>query len=177
MRKITLAALALASSAALVGVTAVPAFAATDTTPVTVTVASGVLTITAPADTIVLTPALPGATSTTLLGNTVVDDARADDVGWEATVTLPILTGTVTSTNATIPTTGATYAAATATPSGTVTVTAALTITGLNTAKPSQTATGVSGNNTATWAATLTVPMPDQVLADIYSGTLTQSVS
>ena len=176
MRKITLAALALAGSMALVGVTAVPAFAATGDTPVSVTVASGVISITVPG-TKALTAALPGATSTTTLGDTVVTDGRAGTAGWIANVTLPVLTGTVTSTNATIPTTGATYAVTTATKTGTVTVTAAATITGLGTAKTSQTATAVSGNNTATWAATLTVPMPAQVLADTYSGTLTQSVS
>ena len=175
MRKITLAALALASSAALVGVTAVPAFAATDGTPVTVTVAAGDLSISVPASK-ALTAALPGDTSTTVLDNTVVTDARAGEVGWAATVTLPVLTGTVTSGSATISTITATYAAATATPTGTATVTAATTITDLTTAKNSQTATLVDGNNTATWAATLTVEMPDQVLADTYSGTMTQSV-
>ena len=49
LRKITLAAVALAGSMALIGVTAVPAFAApTGDTPVTVTVAAGVLAITVP---------------------------------------------------------------------------------------------------------------------------------
>ena len=175
MRKITLAALALASSAALVGITAVPAFAATNGTPVTVTVAAGDLSITVPG-TKALTAALPGATSTTTLGDTVVTDARAGTAGWIATVTLSALVGTGTNTK-TITTADATYTAGTATPSGTVTVAAATVISDLTTAKPSQTATAVSGNNTATWAATLTVKMPAQILADIYSGTLTQSVS
>ena len=175
MRKITLAALALASSAALVGVTAVPAFAATDSTPVTVTVATGVLSIAAPSGTTVLTAAVPGATSTTALGDTVVTDARAGTAGWVADVTLPALTGTSPST-VTIPTTDATYTAGTATKTGTVTVTAATVITGLGTAKTSQTATAVTGNHTATWAASLTIKMPTDVLADTYSGTMTQSV-
>ena len=175
MRKITRTALALAGSAALVGATAMSASAATDTTPVTVVAVAGVLAISAPTGTTTLTPAVPGATSTTTLGNTTVTDERADTAGWLADVTLPALTGTSPST-VTIPTTDATYTAGTATKTGTVTVTAATVITGLGTAKTSQTATAVNGNHTATWAASLTVKMPTDVLADTYSGTMTQSV-
>ena len=176
MRKITLAALALASSAALVGITAVPAFAVTDGTPVTVTVAAGDLSISVPSDT-TLTTAASGTTSTTILGNTVVTDARAAVAGWEATVTLPALTGPGTPAT-TIDTDTATYTAAAATTTGTVTVTAATTITDLTTAKPSQTATAVNGSNTATWTASLAVPIPTHdVLVGDYTGTLTQSVS
>ena len=177
MRKITLAALALAGSAALIGVTAVPAFAASDTTPVTVTVTAGALSISAPADT-TLTAALPGATSTTILANTVVTDGRSGTAGWVATVTLSTLTGTIPAgTPGTILATGATYTAGQASKTGTVTVTAATVITDLSTAKTSQTATSVSGNNTATWTGDLAVPIPAGALADTYSGTLTQSVS
>ena len=175
MRKVTRAALALAGSAALIGVTTVPSFAATDSTPVTVAVVTGDLSIAAPSATTALTAAAPGATSTTTLGDTVVTDARAGTAGWVADVTLPALTGTSPST-VTIPTTDATYTAGTATKTGTVTVTAATVITGLDSAKTSQTATAVTGNHTATWAASLTVKMPTDVLADTYSGTLTQSV-
>ena len=177
MRKVTRAALALAGSAALIGVTAIPSFAATNSTPVSVAVEGGVLAISVPVTT-ALTTAAPGATSTTTLASTAVDDTRAGTVGWEATVTLPILTGTKpTGAAETITTADATYTAGTATPSGEVTVTAATVITDLTTAKPSQTATAVHGNNTASWAASLAVPIPDRALADTFSGTLTQSVA
>ena len=177
MRKITLAALALAGSAVLVGVTAVPAFAVTTAdTPVTVTVTAGVLAITVPA-TASLSTVDPGADSTVALGATVVTDERAGVLNWTATVSLPALTGDAVGSTETIPTTGATYLAGTATQNGTATLATPATVTDLSTAKTSQAATAVSGNNSASWTATLTVPIPDQVLADTYSGTMTQSVS
>ena len=176
MRKITLAAIALAGSAALVGVTAVPAFAVTtDDTTATVTVEAGVLSITVPA-TAALSTVLPGANSTADLGATKVTDARAGTANWTATVILPALTSDVL-VGETIPTTGATYLAGTATLTGEPTVTTPSTVTDLSTAKTSQVTTAVSGNNSASWTATLTVPIPDQVLADTYSGVMTQSVS
>ena len=177
MRKITLAALALASSAALVGVTAVPAFAATDDTTTTVTVAAGVLSITVPA-TATLSTVLPGETSTAPLEATVVTDARAGTVNWTATVILPALTGNTPLVNRTIPTSGATYMANAATLTGSPTLAVLSLKTDLSTAaQTSQATTAVSGNNSAAWTATLTVPIPAQVLADSYSGVMTQSVS
>ena len=177
MRKITLAALALASSAALVGVTAVPAFAATtDDTATTVTVEAGVLSITVPA-TAPLSTVLPGENSTATLGATVVTDARAGIVNWTATVILPALTGDAVGSTETIITTGATYLAGTATLTGSPTLAGPTLKTDLSTAKTSQATTAVSGNNSASWTATLTVPIPAQVLADSYSGVMTQSVS
>jgi len=177
MRKITFAAIALAGSAALVGVTAVPAFAATTAdTPATVTVEAGVLSITVPA-TASLSTGVPGADSTVDLGATVVTDERAGTENWTANVTLPALTGDAEGSTETIPTTGATYLADTATLTGSPTVTAPAPVTDLSTAKTSQVTTAVSGNNSASWTATLTVPIPDQVLADSYTGTMTQSVS
>lgn len=177
MRKITLAAIALAGSAALVGVTAAPAFAATTAdTPVTVTVAPGFLSITAPGTTS-LSTGVPGADSTVVLGATVVTDERASTTNWTATVILPALTGDAVGSTETIPTIGATYLADAATLTGSPTLAAPALKTDLSTAKTSQATTAVSGNNSASWAATLTVPIPDQVLADTYSGVMTQSVS
>lgn len=177
MRKITLAALALAGSAGLVVVTTVPALAVTTAdTPATVIVPAGVLSITVPA-TAALSTGVPGADSTVTLTDTVVNDDRAGTTNWTATVSLPALTGN-TLTTQTIPTTGATYLAAVATPGGTVTLAAPTLKTDLSTAaQTSQATTAVSGNNSATWTATLTVPIPAQVLADTYSGVMTQSVS
>lgn len=178
MRKITRVALALAGSVALVGVTAVPAFAVTtDDTSVTVTVAAGVLSITVPA-TATLSTGVPGANSTVTLGATKVTDSRADIADWTATVSLPALEGDTVGSTETIPTVGATYLAGTATETGMSTLAAPTTKTDLSTAPQiSQAATLVMGNNSASWTATLTVPIPPDVLADTYSGTMTQSVS
>jgi hypothetical protein len=173
MRSITRTALVLACSAALVGGMALPASAADTTT--TVVIETGFLTLAAPAGA-TLSTVTPGANSTVTVGNTTVTDARAGVTGWSATVTLPVLTG-VTLTTETIPTTAATYLAATVTPVGTSTLAAPATRTDLSTSKVSQTASAVSGNNSATWTGALMVPIPAQVLADTYTGTLTQSVS
>jgi hypothetical protein len=177
MRKMTFAALALAGSAALVGVTAVPALAATTAnTTATVTVAAGVLSITVPG-TAALSTVLPGQNSIATLGATEVTDTRAGTANWTATVTLPALTHDASGSSETIPTTGATYLVGTATTTGTVTIATPATVTDLSTAKTSEATTAVKGNNSASWTATLTVPIPAQVLAGTYSGVMTQSVS
>ncbi|WP_309107267.1 hypothetical protein [Arthrobacter sp.] len=173
MGSITRTALVLACSAALAGGMAVPASAADTTT--TVTVETGLLSIAAPASA-VLSTGTPGVNSTVTVGNTTVTDARAGVAGWSATVALPALTGDARPAQ-TIPTTAATYLAATVTPTGTSTLATPATGTDLTSAKVSQSASAVSGNNSATWTAALTVPIPAQVLADTYSALMTQSVS
>ena len=177
MGSITRTALVLACSAALAGSMALPASAADfGDTPTTVTITGGLLSVVVPAGAS-LSTGTPGANATVTLGATTVTDARAGDIGWSATVTLPVLTGE-TLTTETIPTTAAFYLASTAVPiSGSPTLDAPATRTDLSSAKVSQTASAVSGNNSASWTALLTVPIPAQVLADTYTGTLTQSVS
>ena len=179
MRKVTRAALALAGSAALIGVTAVPSFAAaTGDTTVTVAAQAGDLAITIPAAP-TLSRGVPGADSTVTLAATKVTDERAGIAAWTATVTLPTLSnGLVTPNDDTIATTFATYLAVAATLTGGPTMATPTTKTDLSTAKTSQTASATDGNNTASWTATLTIPIPDQALAiDTYSGTLTQSLT
>ena len=177
MRKVTRAALALAGSAALIGVTAVPSFAVTtgDTT-VTVAAQAGDLAITIPAAP-TLSRGVPGADSTVTLAATKVTDERAGIAAWTATVTLPTLSNGETTPD-TIATTSATYTADAATLTGVPTMATPTTKTDLSTAKTSQTASATDGNNTASWTATLTIPIPAQALAaDTYTGTMTQSVS
>lgn len=144
-------------------------------TPTAVTVGTGVLSITVPVGAALPTVA-PGTNSTVTLGDTTVTDTRAGETGWSATVTLPALVGVAVATR-TIPTTTATYLASTAGLTGSPTLDAPATRTDLSNSKVSQTASAVSGNNTATWTGALMVPIPAQVLADEYRGTLTQSVS
>ena len=145
-------------------------------TPTTVTVGTGELSITVPAGA-TLSTVTPGANSTVTVGTTTVTDTRAGVAGWSATVALPALTGGARPAEI-IPTTTASYLAATVTPTGTSTLAAPATRTDLaTTPQVSQAASAVSGNNSAAWTGLLTVPIPAQVLADIYSGVLTQSVS
>ena len=180
MRKITLAALALASSAALVGVTAVPAFAAG--TPVTVAVTDGGISIAAPTESAALTKSSADAnldaTATATLGTTTVTDLRTGVTPWHATVSLPALSDGA-ATPKTISTTNATYLANAATTEGTVEMAAITQVTGLDdatTPPTSQAASTVNGNNSAAWTATLTVKVPSETLVGDYSGTVTQSV-
>lgn len=175
MGSITRTALVLACSAALAGSMAVPASAADTTTTVTIT--GGSISLAAPPSA-ALTTGTPGQPSTATLGTTTVTDLRAGVANWTATVSLPALTGR-TLTGETIPTTGATYEASTATViSGSPTFVAPASRTDLSTEpQVSQTTSAISGNNSASWTAALMVPIPAQVLADTYDGVLTQSVS
>ncbi|WP_259444413.1 hypothetical protein [Rhodococcus sp. DMU2021] len=68
------------------------------------------------------------------------------------------------------------YAPGAVTPTGTVTATPA-DATGLDTAKSVVAGTAARGNNTASWAPTLTVTLPSDALAGTYTGTVTTSVS
>jgi hypothetical protein len=49
-------------------------------------------------------------------------------------------------------------------------------VSDLSSPKAVQVATGVTGNNTAIWDATLTVTAPDAALAATYTATLTHSL-
>lgn len=170
MRSISRVSLAVAASAVLVGSLALPASAA-DTTA-TVEVPTGSIGISAPANA-PLSDLTPGGSASAALTGVAVTDNRADEAGWSATVSLTNFVG-VTPTNI-ISSTLASYAPGAAVETGTSAV-AATSQTGLSTAKTVQAATGVVGNNTATWDATLSVTAPSDALADIYTATLTHSL-
>jgi hypothetical protein len=172
MRSITRVSLVIAASAALVGSLALPASAA-DTTA-TVEIEVGSLGISAPggAD---LTTIIPGGSASAALVDVTVIDGRAGTGGWTASVTLTDFTGTTDPDNV-IPASAATYTPAAADETGTSTV-APTTRVGLSTTPQAvQTATGVSGNNTAIWDASLSLLAPANALADTYEATLTHSV-
>jgi hypothetical protein len=169
MRSITRVSLVIAASAALVGSLSLPASAA-DTTA-TVQVTGGSLAISAP-DTANLTAVTPGGNATANLTGVQVIDTRAGTLNWSAQVSMSDFVGTDTATI--IPATAATYTPAAAVETGTSTV-AATVGADLSTAKTVQAATGVVGNNTATWSAVLSVTAPTDALADIYEATLTHS--
>lgn len=166
------AALALACSAALAAGSAVPASAADTLT--TVVVSSGSLGFSSAPASASLGLVDPGTAAAITLRGITVSDNRAGTVGWSATVVLTDFTGRAT--GAALSSAGAKYTPTAATTSGTASVTAS-TATNPTVPRIVQTATGVSGNNTATWNADLTVAVPNDAVTDTYTATLTYSVS
>jgi hypothetical protein len=116
----------------------------------------------------------PGAVAAIALTAITVTDTRAGTAGWSASVVLTDFTGDAT--GAALSSAGSTYTPTAATTDGTVTVTAS-TATDPTMPRIVQTATGVAGNNTSTWNAGLSVPVPYDTAVDTYTATLTYSVS
>ena len=142
------------------------------------TVTRGTLSITAPANagnlgTIVKT--VLGGTISGPLGQVQVNDARsaAAGSGWVATV---ISTAFTPSAGPTIGAADVGYTAGPVTGLGTATFTAdnPPNLTGVVAAV---TATGITGDNSATWDPTINVTVTGGMAAGVYSGTITHSVS
>lgn len=146
---------------------------------------AGALSIAEPVGAATLTASNPlagltGATVDGPLGVTVVTDDRAGVAGWASKIT-----GTTDFTNGdtTIPVTAAkAYVPGAITTTGTSTVSAGLYVaaaTGLSLSNAAQTlvsATVVVGNNTATFNPSLTVAIPGNATAGVYSGVVTQTI-
>jgi hypothetical protein len=146
-------------------------------TGVTLSVVGGSLSISVPSATASLgtwTNTVLGGTQSGPLGEVVVSDARSAAAGstWVASVISTALT----------PIPGATLAASligyTAGPIekvGTATFTANNpgNLTGV---VPAVTATGITGDNSATWTPTINVRVPGGTVAGTYTGTITHSV-
>lgn len=174
-----------AAAAAVVGLSAVPAVAApSDTTIVTFEILAGTLDIDAPS-TADLGTGTPGGVINGALGPvTVTDERAAGDASWEATVTSTVFT------------TG------TGTPSQTILFSEVdywsgelITSTGNGTFVAGQpdfadrvpldsvtpviafSHTGGTGNNSATWNPGLSINVPLDAEAGIYTGTVTHSVA
>jgi hypothetical protein len=166
---------ALALALVLAFVAAAPAQAAT--TALTVTITGGALSISVPTD-----AGNVGTRADTVLGGAIsgplgqvrVDDARsaAAGSGWVASV---ISTALTPPSGPTIGAAAIGYTAGTITKVGTATFTAndPPNLTGT---VPAVTATGITGNNSATWNPTITVTVGGGVAAGVYSGTITHSV-
>ncbi|MEA2497745.1 MAG: hypothetical protein QOH26_150 [Actinomycetota bacterium] len=158
---------------------AVPALAdTTGATPATVTVTGGFLSITVPADAGSLGTrgnSVNGGTISHALGVVQVQDARsaAAGSGWVASVIstsfVPTPAGTAIAASA------VGYQAGTITKTGTATYTAndPGNLTGVS---PAVTATGITGDNSATWNPTITVTIPGGASAGVYIATITHSV-
>jgi hypothetical protein len=158
---------------------ALPALAdTTGTTDATVTVTSGFLSITVPADAGNLgtrANTVNGGTISRALGQVQVLDARSAVAGsgWVASVISSSFVPTPAGTA--IPASAVSYAAGTIAKTGTATYTAndPGNLTG---ASAAVTATGITGDNSATWDPTVTVAIPGGASAGIYSATITHSV-
>ncbi|MCU1532555.1 MAG: hypothetical protein JWO49_2126 [Arthrobacter sp.] len=176
MRKITRTSIVLLGSAALVSGIALPASA--DDTETTVQVQGGGLAISSIPAALDFGVFAPGtATIPGTIPGLTVTDTRAGVTGWAVSVKLSDFTSSDSANPAkVIPASAATYTPTGTAASGVATVTPAGATTLATAGQPIQTATGVSGNNGATWAADLSVAIPSDALAGHYTATLTHSV-
>src|SRR5687767_7167706 len=157
--------------------TALPASAdVSGATPATLTVQGGVLAINVPSTTANLgtyVNIVGGGTISGPLGVVQVNDARsaAAGAGWVASV----ISTAFTPAGATIAASFVSYAAGTITKIGTATYTAN-DPTHLEGVIPAVTATGITGDNSATWNPTITVAVPGGMAAGVYAATITHSL-
>jgi hypothetical protein len=164
---------ALAAGLLTLGV-APQAMAAPTTATVTITGGSLSITVPATADLGTRTNTVTGGTISGSLGEVQVNDARsaAAGSGWVASV---ISTAFTPSTGATIGAASVGYVAGPIVKVGTATFTAndPPDLTGVSAAV---TATGITGDNSATWNPTINVAVAGGKTAGVYSGTITHSV-
>jgi hypothetical protein len=156
---------------------AVPASADTGITTATITVQGGALSITVPADAGNLgtrSNSVSGETISGALGPVQVLDARnaAAGSGWVTTVIASAFTPPA---GPAIAASAISYTAGTITKVGTATYVAndPANLTGVVAAV---TATGITGDNAATWNPTISVAVPGGMAAGVYTATITHSV-
>jgi hypothetical protein len=157
---------------------AVPASASPPgTTGATIAVTGGALAISVPTATVDLgtrADTVGGGTISGQLGAVQVTDARGAPAGsgWVASV---ISTAFTPPAGPAIPASDVSYAAGSITKVGTATYTAddPSDLTGVG---PTVTATGITGDNSATWDPTISVTVPGGMAAGVYSATITHSV-
>ena len=176
MRRSPLAALAFGVFA-LVCSSMTTAASAAEATSTTITVTAGALAITVPVDAGSLGSrpnTVQGGAISGLLGPVQVNDARgaAAGSGWVASV---ISTAFTPPTGPAIAASAVSYNAGAIVKVGTATYTAnnPPNLTGV---APAVTATGITGDNSATWNPTISVLVPGGMAANTYSATITHSV-
>jgi len=168
--------LATAAGMLTLGIIALPASAAPGDSTATLTVTGGVLAITVPtAANLGTRPnSVGGGAVSGPLGQVQVNDARsaAAGSGWVASVISTAFTPTA---GPTIAASAVGYTAGTITKVGTATYAAndPSVLTGVAAAV---TATGITGDNSATWNPTITVTVPGGMAAGVYSATITHSL-
>jgi hypothetical protein len=152
-----------------------PVYSHAATTTITLTVAGGGLSISAPASGTFGTVASP-SDATFEMGAVTVTDARGASAGasWTATALITALTHSDGAT--TIPATLFRYTAGTPTKTGTVTLTE-LAATAFDSATSVVSATSITGNNTAVWTPLISIPVPSGTPTGTYTGTITHSVT
>lgn len=168
----------LLATAAGLALLAVPVSAAADgPTTATITVTGGALIITVPPDAGSLgtrANSVAGGTISGPLGQVQVNDARsaAAGSGWVVSV---ISTAFTPPAGPAIPASAVSYTAGTIAKVGTATYTAN-DPTNLTAVGSAVTASGITGDNSATWNPTITVAVPGGAAANTYSATITHSV-
>ncbi|RRQ28093.1 hypothetical protein DK926_09395 [Rhodococcus sp. Eu-32] len=171
MRKSLFATVAV--SGALAAAVIAPGVSNAADTVVTFTVAGGALNITAPAS---QTLTVTGNQATGSITPVVVSDQRRGINGWTASAISTAFTKPAPDP-ATIPATAVTYQGSLPAVTGVAVVTPSLLPVVLDTNKNVQVATAVIGANTATWNGAVTVTLPSDVVAGVYTGTITHSVA
>ena len=175
-----LALVASLASAATVLLAAAPADAAQG---VTFTLTAGALTVSDPANKALGTVATGTASITNTLGSTSVTDNRGALLGtWTSTVASTDFTTGGATADETITKDLVSYysGAATAFTGVAVLVPGQATVLNAQDMSVSRTAfsaTGVVGNNSATWNPTVIVSIPSDSVAGTYSGTITHSIT
>jgi hypothetical protein len=157
--------------------TALPA-AADSTSAATVTVTGGTLALTAPANAGSLgsrANSVAGGVISGPLGEVVVSDARSAIAGsaWVASV---ISTAFTPLAGPAIPASNVSYTAGAIAKVGTATYTAN-NPTNLTGVVPAVTASGITGDNSATWTPSINVTVPGGMAATTYAATITHSVA
>jgi hypothetical protein len=168
---------ALAAGVLTLGVTLPASADTTAPTTATITITGGSLAITAPANAGNLgsrTNTVLGGTISGPLGQVQVEDGRsaAAGSGWVVSV---ISTAFTPPSGPAIAASAVGYTVGTITKVGTATYTAndPPNLTGV---APAITATGITGDNSATWNPMINVSVPGGMAANVYSATITHSV-
>jgi hypothetical protein len=179
MRKRLALALTIASAGSLV-MLAAPADAAQG---VTFTLTAGSLLVSDPSAKSIGSVATGSATVSSDLGNVTVTDGRGALLGtWTATVSSTDFTTGAATSNETIAKASVDYFSGPSTASsGTAVFVPGQVLSAnkqaLSASRTAFSATGVVGNNSATWDPTLVVNIPSAAVAGTYSGTVTHSVT
>ena len=168
---------ATAAAMLMLGLAVPAATAAPGETTATVTVTGGALTISVPVGAGSLgtrTNTVGGGTISGPLGQVQVEDARgaAAGSGWVASVISSAFTPPA---GATIAASRVGYSAGTIAKVGTATY-VANDPTDLTGVVPAVTASGITGDNAATWNPTINVSVPGGTLSGVYSAIITHSV-
>lgn len=153
----------------------VPAAYAADTNT-TFSLNGGALSVTVPASTALSDAATGAASLSGSLGTVTVDDARGGTAGWTASVTSTSFTGQTQVSPTVIANTSVSYAPGLATSTSGVVVATPGLGGAMGTSQTAFSGAAVVGNNSVSWAPTITVTLPSDALADSYAGTITHSV-